>query len=139
LRPVLKAGNSWKASGFPIKQPRTGWYANAANATFDLEYKNITLESKFLTLLYLKSYSGGYKDSVLVVTMEVIHQGASKSTSASSVSKIKGYHESETSVHYPHKMELPGGGARVGDTVRATFQLVRGSAFKIAGIAMCSR
>jgi hypothetical protein len=80
-----------------------------------------------------------YKDSVLVVTMEVIHQGDSESTSASSVSKIKGYHESETSIHYPHKMELPGGGARVGDTVRATFQLVRGSAFKIAGIAMCSR
>jgi hypothetical protein len=139
LKPVLKSSNGWEATGFPIRQPRTGWYANLANATFDLEYKNISLESKFLTVLYLKSYSAGYKDSLLVVTMEVIHQGAGNSTSASSVSEIKGYHESKTSVHYPHKMKLPGGGARVGDTVRVTFQLVSGSVFKIAGIAMCSR
>jgi hypothetical protein len=139
LEPLLRSSNGWKAAGFPIRQPRTGWYANAANATFDLEYKNITLESKFLTVLYLKSYTTGYKDSLLVVTMEVIPQGAGNGTSVSSVSEIKGYHESKTSVHYPHKMELPGGGAHAGDTVRATFQLVSGSAFKIAGIAMCSR
>jgi hypothetical protein len=97
LRPVLKSSNGWKASGFPIRQPRTGWYANAANATFDLEYKDITLESRFLTILYLKSYTGGYKDSLLVVTMEVIHQGAGNGTSVSSVSisEIKGYHKSK--------------------------------------------
>ena len=139
LEPVLKSCNGWKATGFPIRQPRTGWYAEEANATFDQEYKNITLDSKFLTVLYLKSYSSGYKDSLLVVTMEVIHQGAGIGTSVSSISEIKGYHESETSVHFPHKMELPGGGAQAGDTVRATFQLVSGSAFKIAGIALCSR
>jgi hypothetical protein len=117
LKPLLKSSNGWKATGFPIRMPRTGWYANAANATFDLEYKHVTLKSKFLTVLYLKSYTTGYKDSLLVVTMEVIHQGAGNGTSVSSVSEIKGYHESKTSVHYPHKMELPGGGAHAGDTV----------------------
>jgi hypothetical protein len=140
LKPVLKSSNGgWRAAGFPIRQPRTGWYANVANATFDLEYKNITLDSNFLTVLYLKSYASGYKDSLLIVTMEVTHQGVGNGTSVSSVSEIKGYHESKTSVHFPHKMELPGGGAQAGDTVQATFQLVSGYAFKIAGIALCSR
>jgi hypothetical protein len=55
------------------------------------------------------------------------------------VSEIEGYHESKTSVHYPHRMELPGGGAQVGDMVRATFDLMSGAKFKVAGIAMCSR
>jgi hypothetical protein len=35
-------------------------------------------------------------------------------------------------------MKLPGDGAQVGDMVRVPFRLMSGSAFKIAGIAMCS-
>jgi hypothetical protein len=139
LKSVLKSSDGWDATGFPIRQPRTGWYANQVNATFNLEFTNITVESKFLTVLYMKSYSSGYKDSLLRVTMEVIHEGSSNSTSTSSVSDIKGYHDSKTSVHFPHKMKLPGDGAQVGDMVRVTFRLMSGSAFKIAGIAMCAR
>jgi hypothetical protein len=52
--------------------------------------------------------------------------------------EISGYHETRTSVHFPHKLQLPGGGAKVGDTIFVEAQLASGSNFKIAGMAFCT-
>jgi hypothetical protein len=51
--------------------------------------------------------------------------------------EIDGYHDLLTSVNFPHKFALAGRGASRGDTVRATFELVGGHAFKITGLALC--
>jgi hypothetical protein len=137
LRPVLTSRDGWNASGSPTELRRPGWYADKVNATFSLEFKDVAIQSKFLTMLHLKSYTGGFVGSNVKVEMEVIHKGSDEISRSSS--ERTGDHDSETSEHFPHKMKLPGDGAKVGDTVRATFTLVSGYAFKISGIVMCSR
>ena len=139
MNPVLKDQDGWNAKGYPIRQPRTGWYADRENATFFLEFSNVNVETRFATILYLKSYTENYKNSVLNITAQVIHQGPTNGTVAQSSFNVSGYHDSKTSVHFPHKMELPDGGARVGNTIRLNFKLLGGNAFKVAGIALCSR
>ena len=47
LKRVLVRNNGWKASDYPIRQPRSGWYAQRANAEFS--FKAIaSLETNYL-------------------------------------------------------------------------------------------
>lgn len=136
---VLKSYQGWRAHGFPIRQPRTEWYL--VNASFSLAFENVKVGSRFPTVLCLKSYTDSYKGTVVRIDMEVVHldtKNNSTSTQPSS-SEIQGYHSSQTSVHFPHKMFFPNGGAQVGDTVRVKSALSSGQVFKVTGIALCSR
>ena len=44
----------------------------------------------------------------------------------------------DTSIHIPHKFELPGGGVRKGDVILMEVEVLRGAHFKINGIAFCT-
>lgn len=142
LQPVLTASSGWHAKGNPIRQPRTGYYADEANATFALELTNIPMTTKFVTILSMKSYGIDFVGTQLNVSVVVVttpRRGNDtvvvEESSASFL--VDGYHETRTTVHFPHKFALPGGGANPGDSIRVQVQLVSGRHFKIAGIALC--
>jgi hypothetical protein len=139
LRPVLKSNDGWAAQGFPVKQPRSGWYAKKENATFSLEIKNISVETNYFTVLSMKSYGPNFVGAKLHLTLRVIHEQSSIENDETEKSYvIDGYHSTITSVHVPHKVQLPGSGANVGDTIILEAKLVGASSFKIAGLAFCT-
>jgi hypothetical protein len=148
LRTVLKSNDGWVAKGRPIQQPRTGWYAEKANATFSMQLHNVSVETNFLTFLTMKSYGPTFVGTKLAVVARVAHVGDHNNSNPNNTAKnhdeqetsyeISGYHETKTSVHFPHKLQLPGGGAKVGDTIFVEVKLIGGSTFKIAGMAFCT-
>jgi hypothetical protein len=145
---VLTRNEGWAITGEPIEgEPgtfaRTAWLANRTQARFDIEVKDLRRQQTSLTVVSMKSYGPDWVASKLRVTVEVIRPASSSGTTASSAGvvsgpfEIDGYHDLPTSVYFPHKFALAGSGASNGDTVRATFELVSGHAFKIAGLALC--
>jgi hypothetical protein len=147
LRPVLTSNDGWKAEGRPkaiSQSARTGWCAQKEKATFSLKIHNVSVETNFLTLVIMKSYGPTFVGTKLVVVARVAHVGNhNNSNTANSHDEqasyeISGYHETKTSVHFPHKVQLPGGGAKVGDTIFVEGKLAEGSTFKIAGMAFCT-
>lgn len=140
---VITSNTGWKAEGNPIKQPRAGFYAKELNAHFSLKI-DVLIETKYMTIMSMKSYGDNFKDTNLEVDVRIERKGGHASAeeeeaAESSTAKylVSGYHETRTSIHVPHKFELPGGGAEKGDTLVANFRLVSGSYFKIAGLAFC--
>jgi hypothetical protein len=137
MKPVLKSSDGWAAAGKPVQNPRTGWYAQKTNATFAMHFPIMEVPVHFLTIVSMTSYGPAWIGSKLKIKMTINHP--SNSTMLPDVSKdeIDGFHEVRTSVHFPHKFELPGNGASVGDNVILEAKLVGGSKFKINGIALC--
>jgi hypothetical protein len=148
LLTVLKSNDGWVAKGSPSEHPRTGWYAEKANATFSLQLHNVSVETNFMTLLTMKSYGPTFFGTKLDVVARVAHVGDHNNSNPNDTAKshdeqetsyeISGYHKTRTSVHLPHKFRLPGGGAKVGDTIFVEAKLAAGSNFKIAGMAFCT-
>ena len=86
----------------------------------------------------MKRYGDNFKDTILEVDVRIERKGGSKYTLTQTTKyKVNGYHDTRTSIHIPHKFELPDGGAKKGDSIVANFRLVSGSYFKIAGLAFC--
>ncbi len=139
LNEVLTSNTGWKAEGFPKRQPRAGFYAKETNAHFSLKI-DVSMETKYMTIMSMKSYGDNFKNTNLEVDVTIQEKGASTSaetTKKSSKYEVTGYHETKTSIHVPHKFELPDGGAKKGDIIVVNFRLVSGSYFKIAGLAFC--
>lgn len=134
LKRVLVHNDGWKASGYPVRQPRTGWYAQSANAEFSLKVV-ASLETKYLTLMAMRSYGDNFKDTILKIHVNIESNEKEQKVLEHSIS---GFHTTKTSIHIPHKMELPGGGAKKGDTILVEVKLVSGAYFKINGIALCT-
>jgi hypothetical protein len=158
MEPFLVEANGWRAKpvvkrkAHPTRfHPRTGWFGDSPNATFTLLLTNLTMATTSLTVISMKSYGPEWANSTLQVRLTVTREqprggsggagqarrpGASSSSSSSSQTfTIDGHHETRTSVHFAHKLPLPGGEtpANPGDTIRADFRLVSGSMFKIKG------
>ena len=138
MNEVMTYNVGWKAEGNPIKQPRAGWYAKEANATFSLTI-DVSMETKYVTIMSMKSYGDNFKDTKAEVTVQILQNGESKTVDKAAVAKyeIAGYHETKTSIHVPHKFKLPNDGAKKGDKLQVNLRLVSGSYFKIAGLAFC--
>ena len=137
LKPVFKTSDGWAAAGKPIQNPRTGWYAQKANATFAMHYPIMEVPVQFLTIVSMKSYGPSWIGSKLEIKVTIDHPSNSTMLPDVSTYEIDGFHEIRTSVHFPHKFELPGNGASVGDNILLEAKLVGGSMFKINGIALC--
>jgi len=136
---VLKASDGWDASGFPKKQPKIGWYASKHGASFSLRIE-VKSDTNFLTIMSMKSYGPNFVDTILNISVQIVRKGDNQQALASSSAsyEITGYHETRTSIHVPHKFELPGGGARAGDSILLDGKLTSGAYFKINGLALCS-
>mmetsp|Transcript_2072 Transcript_2072/g.2333 ORF Transcript_2072/g.2333 Transcript_2072/m.2333 type:complete len:278 (+) Transcript_2072:499-1332(+) len=158
--------SGWKVTGYPVRTPRTGWYADTANATFELRVP-ILVPTHTLTIVSMKSYGPTWIGSKLAVTVTIRRASSSSenknnnknnstttnsTTTTTSTSplddldnhdttatyEIDGFHDIQTSVHFPHKFPLPGkDGAAVGDEVIVRARLIGGSTFKINGLALC--
>jgi hypothetical protein len=140
---------------------------NVPNASFELLVRNVTLPTRFLTVYNMKSYGPAFVGSKLALTARVERQQtAQKSNSPENLQQVQdpppgknrstlrreeeeddgevearyeilGYHDLKTSVFFPHKFRLPGGGANAGDSILVRAQLVSGKSFKISGLAFC--
>jgi len=157
--------SGWKVTGYPVRTPRTGWYAHTANATFELRVP-ILVPTHTLTIVSMKSYGPTWIGSKLAVTVTIQRASSSSSENnnnninstttngtttiitsplddldnhdTTATYEIDGFHDIQTSVHFPHKFPLPGkDGAAVGDEVIVRARLVGGSTFKINGLALC--
>jgi len=135
MKGVLTSSDGWEASGNPVKQPRIGWYASKEGAKFSLEIV-VSSDTKFLTIMSMKSYGPKFVDTMLEINVQINRKDTGQH--ATSSHQITGYHETKTSIHVPHKVELPGGGAQVGDVILLDAILKRGAYFKINGIAFCA-
>ena len=80
-----------------------------------------------------------FKDSKLRVTTNVksSREEAIKSEEANLFHDVDGFHETRSSIHYPHKIPISNGGAKVGDSLTFKAELIGGNHFKIAGLAFC--
>jgi len=145
---VLLQNEGWAAEGFPIKQPRAGWYSHKPNSKFSIKIESMEVDTKYVVILSMKSYSSKWVGSKLAVSTTVVHGPVvpgkeSNRTKAWDVSEvgsifhIDGYHTIETSVHFPHKIPIQGG-AKAGESLILDAKLVGGSEFKIAGMAFCA-
>jgi hypothetical protein len=138
LQPALVENRGWNASGHPFTNPRTGWYARTPNARFSLQVSNIAMATGSVVILSMRSYGPDWVNSSLRVRIRVTRPNYPRKRDDSGNNyTIDGYHSVTTSVHFPHKLPIPGGPADIGDTIRVECTLVSGVRFKIAGLAFC--
>ena len=121
----LLSVDGWKATGDPIRQPRTGYYAQHVNATFTMRFPAWGEDARQLTLTTLHSDQPEF-DSDMEVSMILGNE-------AVWTQQISAHHDDRSSIHLPHKYELP----RTDSSFDLTFRVVRGRQFKIAGMALC--
>ena len=109
--------------------------------------KDTELDTNFVLIVAMKSYSQKWVGSKLAVSISVVKKTDNLNNSsltdvravdwdADSTFLIDGYHDIKTSVHFPHKIPVLGG-AKAGDSLILHAKLVGGQEFKIAGIAFC--
>jgi hypothetical protein len=136
LKPALTQQSGWKVhySG-PWHTP--GFGTETLNATFSLAVHNATVDVAFLTVYSMAGSGSVYAGSKLALTAQVKRSQLNTLEVASY--EISGYdnHAIYTKTLVPHKFRLPGGGAKVGDTVLLQAQLVSGKSFMITGMAFC--
>ena len=140
MNPVLESTNGWHAFGKPVQNPRTGWYAKKANASFVLRIPVEMAPARTLTIISMKSYGPEWIHSKLKVVATILRKEATTHSTydpANATYEIEGYHSITTSVHFPHKFNLPGNGASFGDVIILEAVLIEGTMFKINGIALC--
>jgi hypothetical protein len=149
MNEVLLDNNGWASEGYPVRQPRTGWYSHTPNSTFSIKVENTTVDTRFLIVMSMKSYSEKWIGSKLAVTTTVVKNATVPDLDFNRTNKvdwdgdkedikfIDGYHDTRTSVHFIHRIELPDDGAAAGDSLILDAKLVGGSEFKIAGLAFC--
>lgn len=140
---------NWIVEGTSIfAKPRPGWIATAANASFETILDGEHSGIKYVTILSMKSYGKKWEGSQLKVTFWDMGVGGMTNNDeikASLVGEylIGGFHHSNTSVLYPHKLLLQGTGSDgripVGHWLKTTFTVVGGTTFRIQGILYCSR
>lgn len=123
LKPKLTHVDGWVADGYPIRHPRTGWYAKKENATFSLKILVSDLEVSALTVVIMQSYGPTFVGTTLSMTVR-IERGAvvggnyTSTTDLQASYEVSGYHDIQTSVHVPFTFPIPGGApAQVGDTI----------------------
>lgn len=150
---VLLRNNGWAAEGYPVRQPRSGWYTHTPESDFSIMIKDSPIVIKYVIILSMKSYSAKWENSKLAVSTTVIKDQAGITKDEINEQEllidwggniddkklffIDGYQDIKTSVHFPHKISISEE-AKVGDSIILNAKLVSGQEFKIAGIAFCS-
>ncbi len=150
MKKILLHTDGWTVGGYPIRQ-RTGWYTHTPNATFSIIIRDLPIDTKVLTILSMKSYSGKWRDSKLAVSTTIVppknettllttegNKFDWEAAESSDIYYIDGYQDTKTSVHFKHKIPISGGVAIAGDSIIMNAKLVGGQEFKIAGLAFCA-
>ena len=117
MNEVLLQKNGWVAEGFPVRQPRSGWYSHTANSTFSFKIENTTVNTNYIVINSMKSYSEKWKGSKLGVSVSIFddpvvpetalnREGAVNWDEKDEIYLIDGFHEIKTSVHFTHKIPV---------------------------------
>lgn len=163
IKPYLVANEGWSAFGTNPNENPNGWIPPGGRGSFfEMEFSSVPTTVESLTLIYMQSYSQNWINSTLQVDCTFYNPSEKANTPIESDALrfldrndtpdmiqrtetyttisylISGYHEEETSILVPMKLQLPN---RTLDDVRSTlrlhFRLIDGETFKIAGIALC--
>jgi hypothetical protein len=116
-------------------RPRIGWVATAANATFTITVKDTDHDGIMsMSIVAMKSYGRKWEKSRLRV--RVWDQGKAGQGPQSQILdvEIEGVHDLPISVYFDHKFYLGTGGILKGNWVKAQFDLIGGTTFKIQGL-----
>lgn len=120
-------------------RPRIGWVATAANATFTITVKDTDHDGIMsMSIVAMKSYGRKWEKSRLRV--RVWDQGKAGQGPQSQILdvEIEGVHDLPISVYFDHKFYLGTGGILKGNWVKAQFDLIGGTTFKIQGLLFCA-
>ncbi|KAI2495463.1 hypothetical protein MHU86_19050 [Fragilaria crotonensis] len=131
---------NWYVEGWPggRGKPRPGWVAIAPNATFTITIKDADHQGiKTMSVIAMKSYGAKWENSRLQIT--VFDEGPLGQGPSSQIGRfeIEGSHNLTISVFFDHKFLLDGDGIQKGNWLKAKFDLIGGSTFKIQGILFC--
>jgi hypothetical protein len=146
LQPYLVGNEGWQASGFPVQQPRTGWFAEEGrDSWFELAFEGLPISVQSLTVVYMKSYSEKWYNATVQIDCSIgasmNHNSSREDFPVSSAESLRyhltGYHVEKTSVLIPEKLQLPSQNRNSGDTLHLKFKLIEGETFKITGMALC--
>jgi hypothetical protein len=136
LAPYMAKNQGWRFESNITESIKPGWYAYEPHAVFTLHIPITKSPPAYFTILILKSYEATpFKGARVKVTLEVHH---ATGTSKSSTALLEGIHDLTASLVFPIRIPLPAG-TQMGDQVRLSFDLISGSRFMIAGMALCNR
>jgi hypothetical protein len=137
----MSSFKDWDCEGHQRKgKDRPGWVASAANATFTVTIKDKDHAGlKYVTIISMKSYGTKWAGSRLRLTLWDEGPDGKGPKSQVGLYEIEGFHNSTTSVLFPYKFPLDGDGIQKGNWLKATFDLIGGSTFRIQGILFCPR
>lgn len=124
-------------------QNKLGVVAQKPGARLVLRLPNITTPIKVVTLHYLKSYGDKWRNSTANFTLTIHRRdevGAATYQLNETSWQLVGYHNQETSISYPHTVDLGRSNqAEPGDSVDLKIELIGGTTFKILTLLLCNR
>lgn len=133
LQPHISSNDGWSAADDGNK---LGWVPEKGKgAKFTMRFPKLARPVKAATFMVMRSYGPKWEGSKVRVEVRSKNGGVLKTE------EIVGYHDKKTSETYNVKMDLTGGndndGAKVGDDLEVSIELVEGATFKISGMAIC--
>ena len=139
VQSVLVNNSGWEAAGGvnQFQREKPGWVTYRANSSFEIAVSAVNGPIKTVTVIYLKSYGIGWKDSTVLITPRIVRQSGILENTEANVT-LQGIHNSTSSINYWETLKLQGRGALPGDAVHVTFQMVGGISFRINGLLFCS-
>ena len=139
MRDMLLSGNTgWQVESQTNSKPRPGWVAFGKDATFTVtikKHEGIT----FLTVISMQSYGAKWADSRVRITLFDKGPSGNGPNSVVGLFEISGYQNTTTSVLHPHKLHLFDDGIPKGNWLKARFDIIGGTTFRIQGMLFCTR
>jgi len=111
---------------------KLGWEAKKPNAKFTMTMAAVQKPLRTVTIFYMKSYGEKWANATARVTVAV--PGDSQNYV---VQDLLGYHNSNTSITYTERIQLPQVVA-AGSDLELSVELVGGTTFKITGMMFCN-
>ena len=136
----MDAHQNWATEGNQrgLGKPHVGWVATAPNATFTVTIKDTDHEGiKSMSVVALKSYGAKWAGSRLRV--RVWDEGKIGQGPQSQILdvEIEGVHDLKVSTYFDHRFPLGIAGIPKENWLKAQFDVIGGTTFKIQGILFC--
>jgi hypothetical protein len=138
IKPFVESNNGWRGKNDVRNgwQNKLGFVADKARSSVVFRLANITNRISSLTLSSLKSYGDDWAKSEAEFNVTVWKEEAIEHATSF---RIKGYHNQNTSISYPFRLDLGGQSAAPGRTLTLEISLLGGTTFKIISLMLCSR
>lgn len=146
MKSVLVHNDGWEAI---VDHNKLGYIPTKVDASFEIEFKNITSPALTLNFMFIKSYGDKWEGSQVTVDAFITSalDGIGDSNKSNNIQPTKsmnmtGFHDKNTSETYTVEMDLKSDGydkGVEGEILNVRVKLSGGSTFKIVGMAVCDR